>query len=129
MARQIRQLFIAALLCAAAAPAQDAIRYFADSKIWILTAGPVSYAMGVNERGDLQHLYWGRALWRAEDLAAARSGHEWASFDLSPNTTPEEYPGWGGGRFIEPAVKITLASGVRDLVLRYQSHEIQGDTL
>jgi len=129
MARHTFRLLAATLCCAALVSAQDAIRYFAESKIWLLTAGPVSYAFGVNERGDLQHLYWGRALWRGEDLAAARSGREWASFDLSPNTTLEEYPGWGGGRFIEPAAKITLASGVRDLVLRYQSHEIQGDTL
>jgi alpha-galactosidase len=97
--------------------------------VFVLDAGPVTYAFGVNERNELQHLYWGAKLWRDADLAAARSLPGWASFDLSPNTAPEEYPGWGGGRFIEPCLKVTLASGVRDLVLKYQSHEIQGDRL
>ena len=43
--------------------------------------------------------------------------------------TNEEYPGWGGLRYNEPCVKVTLADGTRDLVLDYVSHEIRGDTL
>jgi alpha-galactosidase len=43
--------------------------------------------------------------------------------------TNEEYPGWGGLRYNEPCVKVTLADGTRDLVLGYVSHEIRGDTL
>jgi alpha-galactosidase len=105
------------------------IRYVADRKLWHLEAGPVSYVIGINEHGELQSIYWGKRLWRDDDLRAAHSNPEWASFDNSGNTTPQEYPGWGGGRYIEPCLKVTLADGVRDLVLKYVSHTIEGDTL
>jgi alpha-galactosidase len=105
------------------------IRYIAPSKLWHLEAGPVSYVIGINERNELQSVYWGKRLWRDDDLTAARSNPEWVSFDNSGNTTPQEYPGWGGGRYIEPCLKVTLPDGVRDLVLKYVSHSIDGDTL
>jgi alpha-galactosidase len=41
----------------------------------------------------------------------------------------EEYPGWGGPRYYEPALKITREDGVRDLVLHYVSHKITGSDL
>ena len=93
------------------------IRYVAAKKLWHLEAGPVSYVIGLNEKNELQPIYWGKRLWRDDDLAAAHSNPEWASFDNSGNTTPQEYPGWGGGRYIEPCLKVTLPDGVRDLVL------------
>ena len=89
----------------------------------------MTYAIGVNEKGALQPLYWGARLWRDQDFTAARSLQGWASFDLSATTTPNEYPGYGGGLFVEPAVKATLPNGTRDLVFQYQSHEIKGDAL
>ena len=105
------------------------IRYVAAKKLFHLEAGAVSYVFGVNERNELQSVYWGKRLWRDDDLAAPRSDREWASFDNSGNTTPQEYPGCGGGRYIEPCLKVTLPDGVRDLVLKYVSHQIDGDTL
>jgi len=44
---------------------------------------------------------------------------EWASFDSSYTTTPQEYAGWGAGLFTEPALKVSLADGNRDLVLHF----------
>jgi hypothetical protein len=41
----------------------------------------------------------------------------------------EEFPGRGGARYYEPALKIARDDGDRDLVLRYASHRIQGDNL
>jgi alpha-galactosidase len=38
--------------------------------------------------------------------------------------TPQEYAGWGAGLFVEPALKVSLADGNRDLVLQYQSHTV-----
>ncbi|HTX35024.1 MAG TPA: alpha-galactosidase [Bryobacteraceae bacterium] len=105
------------------------IRYVAARKLWHLQAGPVSYVIGVNEKNELQSMYWGKRLWRDDDLQAAHSNPEWASFDNSGNTTPQEYPGWGGGRYIEPCLKVTLPDGVRDLVLHYVSYTIDGNTL
>lgn len=124
-------LFAAAalLLCSPAAFPQTPIRYLAQPKIWVLeTAGSI-YAFGVNEKNQLQHIYWGKKLWRDDDYGPVRSNPEWASFDGSPTTTPNEFPGWGGALYVEPCVKVTLADGVRDLVLEYASHEIHGDRL
>jgi alpha-galactosidase len=122
--------FALAVLMSLAAPAAFAeIRYVPARKLWHLEAGSVSYVIGLNENNELQSVYWGKRLWRDDDLAAAHSNPEWASFDNGGNTTPQEYPGWGGGRYIEPCLKVTLADGVRDLVLHYVSHAIEGDTL
>jgi hypothetical protein len=40
-----------------------------------------------------------------------------------------EYPGWGDRLYAEPSLKVTLADGVRDLVLKYDSQQIEGNTL
>ena len=128
MSLQLRSL----ILCSAVilpALAADAIRFLPATKTFVLDAGPVTYAVGVNEKGALQPVYWGARLWRDQDFTAAHSLQGWASFDLSASTTPNEYPGYGGGVFVEPAVKATLPNGTRDLVFQYQSHEIKGDTL
>jgi len=104
-------------------------RYLSDLKLWVLDGGHVAYVVGVNERNELQHLYWGGRLWRDGDLRAARSVPQYDGVDPSTTTTSEEYPGWGGARYFEPCVKVTLADGIRDLVLKYSSHEIRGDEL
>src|SRR6266852_1376992 len=121
-------LFAVAALCSSAF-GQDPVRYLADKKLWVLDTNNSSYVFGVNERSQLQHLYWGKKLWRDADLATARTYEEWASFDGVASTTPGEYAGWGSNMYTEPGLKVTLADGNRDLVLRYVSHEIHGDTL
>src|SRR5215469_15693884 len=124
-----RRLGLPILISLLASTASGAIRYVAAKKLWHLEAGGISYVVGVNERNELQPIYWGKRLWRDDDLAAAHSEREWASFDLSPTTTPAEYPGWGAGRYIEPCLKVTLPDGTRDLVLKYVAHRIDGDSL
>ncbi len=128
MSLQFRSLILFSALSLSAFAA-DPIRFLPATKTFVLDAGPVTYAVGVNEKGALQPLHWGARLWRDEDFTAARTLQGWASFDLSATTTPNEYPGYGGGLFVEPAVKATLPNGTRDLVFQYQSHEIKGDTL
>ena len=86
-----------------------------------LDGGNTTYAFGVNERGELQPVYWGGRVAAGDAIPVAVSDREEASFDLSHNTTPEEYVGWGGGLFQEPALKVTFADGNRDLVLHYES--------
>jgi alpha-galactosidase len=120
--------YIAALLSIPAA-AQTGVRYLEPQKAFLLHAGPVSYSFGVNQRSELQHVYWGPRLWRDADIPRASVRPGWASFDLSPTTTPDEFPAWGGGRFYEACLKITRAGGGRDLVLKYVSHRIDGDSL
>src|SRR6266704_2383654 len=81
--------------------------------------GNASYVFGVNERGELQTLYWGGRIGARDSLPAAHSNPEWASFDSSHTTTPQEYAAWGGGLFTEPALKVSFADGNRDLVLHF----------
>ena len=108
----------------AAAP----IIFLEKQKLWVLQAGEATYAFGVNERGELQHLYWGQRM-GAEEFSVAHSLPEWASFDLSTTTTPQEYPGWGAGLYVEPALKITFANGNREVVLHYVEQQLQNDHL
>src|SRR5579859_5430331 len=84
-----------------------------------LDGGGVTYVFGVNERGELQALYWGGKLAQGDKVAAARSLPEMASFDSPGTTTPQEYAAWGAGLFTEPALKVTFADGNRDLVLHF----------
>ncbi len=101
-----------------------AVRYLEDRKLWILEGGSVSYVFGVNERQELQHVYWGKRLTRDADLTATHSMRDWSSFDPSATTTPQEYPGWGSALYIEPSLKATFADGNRDVVLHYVGHRV-----
>lgn len=85
--------------------------------------------MGVGPTGELQHLYWGGPLWRLEDIPAAREQRDISSFDPHQMLENEEYPGWGGARYYEPALKITRADGDRDLVLHYVDQHVNGNDL
>jgi alpha-galactosidase len=105
------------------------VRYLANLRVWVLATRHTSYVMGLNEQNELQALYWGGKLGSDSDLYPAHLRPEHASFDSPETMTNLEYPGWGGLYFNEPALKVTLASGVRDLVLKYSSHEIRNDTL
>ncbi len=110
-------------------PAGPPVRYLPDRKLWVLETARTSYVFGINESNEVQNVFWGKKLLRDQDLSPAHSGREHASFDSRETVTNVEYPGWGGRQYNEPCLKVTLADGVRDLVLKYASHEIRGDTL
>lgn len=124
-------LFAAFLSCPMAHP--QSIEYRPDTKVWLIQAGEFSYAMGVDERNWLQSLYWGPRIERAQDIPAAHSLPEQASFDMSTTTTPQEYAAWGAGLYTEPDLKATFADGNRDVVLKYvdqrQTREANSQTL
>jgi alpha-galactosidase len=105
--------------------AQDSHATFnASTKVFRLDGGGATYAFGVNERGELQQIYWGGRLGGGDEFPAAHSRREWASFDDSYTNTPQEFAGWGAGLYMEPALKVTFADGNRDLVLHYVSHSV-----
>jgi len=106
---------------------QGAARYDSATRVFRLDGGSATYAFGVNARGELQQLYWGGRLGPSDRLPAAVAVREWASFDSSYTTTPQEYAGWGAGLFVEPALKVTFPDGNRDLVLHYESHRVITD--
>jgi alpha-galactosidase len=111
-----------------AASAQS-IQYVEARKTWLLTTHDSSYAMAVGADGALRNLYWGAPLWRADDLPAAAPRRDVSSFDPRQMLENEEFPGWGGPRYYEPALKITREDGGRDLVLRYVSYRMQNNEL
>ncbi len=119
--------FILVVLAATSLQAQ--IAWNATDKLWSLTTSKSTYILGVNERNELQTVYWGAPIARAADFPAAHSTPDRSSFDPSATGTREEYPAWGGTRFFEPALKVTRADGNRDVVLKYRDHKITGDTL
>ncbi|MDQ2775996.1 MAG: alpha-galactosidase [Acidobacteriota bacterium] len=105
------------------------IRFDEGRKIWLLKTTQSSYVMGVTPGNQLQHLYWGGPLWRMEDIPRATEKRDISSFDPHQMIDNEEFPGWGGPRYYECALKVARADGDRDLVLRYVSQHIDGDRL
>src|SRR5258705_4414116 len=89
------------------------------AQLFRLDGGDSTYAFGVNERGELQTLYWGGRIGPQDSVPPAHSLPEWSSFDSPATTTPQEYAGWGTGLFTEPALKVSFADGNRDLVLHF----------
>ncbi len=105
------------VLCGPAS-GQVSVRYDGAAHVWQLSAGEMTYAIGVNDHHELQTLYWGSRLTPQTSLPAAKAYPEAASFDPSIATTPLEYAGWGGGLTTEPALKISAPDGDRALDLQ-----------
>lgn len=104
------------------------ISFDKEAKVFHLSAADTSYVFGVNELGELQSMYWGRRLGARDHFATPKAMPAF-SFDLSPTATLQDYTGWGGGLYVEPDLKITFPDGNRDLVLKYVSNNIEGNTL
>ncbi len=98
---------------------------------WIFETRSTGYAIGFNKAGLLVHRYWGMRLPAPSDYPPAVDPLSWASFNNPEQLTPEEYPGHGGAKFIDPCLKVTFADGVRDVVLRFDRAEVlpAGDQL
>ncbi len=105
----------------------QAVQYDEARKIWLLTTRQSSYAFAVDAGGSLQSIYWGAPLWRLQDLPAAPARRGLSSFDPAETLSTEEFPAWGGPRYLETALKVTRENGDRDVVLRYQSHRNLAD--
>ena len=111
------------------AAADIAIRFDESARTFRLDAAKVTYAFGVDDKGQLQSLYWGPRLGASDRLPTAVAPSAGDAIDGNINRVRQEYSGWGGGLFYEPGVKISFPDGNRDLVLHYQSHSIKGSIL
>jgi alpha-galactosidase len=120
---------LAAPTAAKTTSAATAIHYDAAHKVFRIDAGQTTYAIGIDADGMLQTLYWGAQLAANDPLGPARVSPGHSSFDSPGSTSPQEYAGWGGRITVEPDLKAHFADGNRDLVLRYASHRIDGNTL
>lgn len=105
------------------------IHFDQQTQVFHINAADMSYVLGINEKKQLQTLYWGKRLNPADSFASPHSARDLSGFDPSINTTQQEFTGWGGGLYVEPDLKVTFPDGNRDLVLQYVSHTIEGDKL
>ncbi|HEY1015411.1 MAG TPA: alpha-galactosidase [Herpetosiphonaceae bacterium] len=101
----------------------------ATERGWIIETERVGYALGLNEAGMLVHRYWGARLPYPADYPPPRDSDGWASFNGPGQTLPEEVPAYGGTKYVEPCLKATFADGVRDLALRFDGAEAEGEEL
>ena len=111
-----------------AGPAQAKVAVDATGRVFRLDGGQVTYAFGVDDQGYLQPLYWGAALAPGVPLAA-QATRELSGFDPAGMQTAQEFAGQGEGLVTDPGLKVTFADGTRDLVLKYRSYRIDGETL
>jgi alpha-galactosidase len=100
------------------------IAYLKEQKIFEIRTHHSSYLFGINDRGTLQHVYWG------SPVEAAECGHwlrsrSYSSFDANIDRETEEFGGWGGAHYAEPALKVNFADGVRDLKLMYDGYSME----
>ncbi len=98
-----------------------------SERMWILETKRSAYVLGLNGDGWLLHCYWGARLPRLEDYPAPAETPGWASFNGPGQILPEEYPAYGGTKYVEPCLKATFASGVRDCVWRFVEAQQAGD--
>ncbi|MEO6923269.1 MAG: alpha-galactosidase [Bryocella sp.] len=112
-------------VCLLAASMEAQATFDAATKVFRLDGGKVTYAFGVNERGELQSVYWGGKLGAEDALPKTKAlvPHR-SAYEPTTSVTLQEYAGWGQGEQFEPALKVTLPDGNRDLVLHYVSNKL-----
>lgn len=110
-----------------------AIHFSADQTLFLLHAGPSTYAIKISEHRIPLHLYWGPALPVSEGVDHVRTGDRafsptlaGAPFGVSLDSLPLEFPVYGSSDFRQPALEVFQpATGSRILDLRYASHRIE----
>jgi alpha-galactosidase len=119
------------------------ISYEESRKVFLIGMETTSYAMLVTPLGFLKHLHWGGAVKRPQDFNLIPDyyvpkvivGQDTSVEPDSPikalerqvyfERLDEEYSGWGGYFYGDPGVKATFEDGNRDLLLKYDSHQIE----
>ena len=115
--------------CGQQSQVRASVRFDALTKVFRIDAADTTYVFGVNETGQLQNLYWGKHISEKDHFTQAKAMGGASSFDPPSTTTPQEFTGSGGALYVEPDLKVTFPDGNRDLVLRYVSNEIHGESL
>jgi alpha-galactosidase len=123
-----RALLLGVALLAPALPAEARVTAAPGARVFRLDGNGVTYALGVDDKGYLRPIHWGGPLADGDPLVPPIV-IEPSSFDPQPTVTAQEFPGQGEGLVTEPGVKVAFADGNRDLVLKYRSHRVDGETL
>ena len=104
------------------------ISYDEQTRVFRLSGEQSEYFLGVDDQGYLRPIYWGRPLDPLVRLTVLPPP-AMSAMDVPGSVVAQEYAGQGGGILTEPGIKVAFADGNRDLVLKYRSHHVEGDTL
>ncbi len=122
--RHLPAAFAAALLPLAAFAQDASVKVAPNGSEWLLSAGEMSYAVGINELKYPQTLYWGPRVTSVAGLPPAKMHTEIASQEPPIGTTPLEYAAWSsGGLPYEPALKGSFPNGNRSMTLVFDHAE------
>src|SRR5258706_7291650 len=88
---------------------------------WIFETKNTGYALGFDQQGRLQHVYWGARLPFTADYGDANEVSRTLNFD---RYTREEFPVWGDYKFNDPCLKVRFSDGVRALILNYEEAHV-----
>lgn len=103
-----------------------AIVFYEDIQIWVLRTKRTDYVIGIDDKGNLKHLYWGGKQTNKNDYAIMprEISHPGAG-QLGPYK--DEIMPWSALRYSEPGIKVTFADDVRDLRLFYSGFEVKNE--
>lgn len=99
-----------------------------DNRLFVLHTQNTTYAMGVDERGVLRHLYYGAKIDRAADFMHALT-HPIELWENGSDQVMEEFSSFGCLRNKETSLKIAYADRTRDFRYRLTNCETAGDEL
>ena len=96
-----------------------------NGNIFLLSTESTSYAFGIDDRGLVRHLYWGKKIPSADELEMPQLT-EVSTNDPVFQITPEEFPVHGGLRYKEHCLKAVFADGTRELTYQYCGYDVEG---
>jgi alpha-galactosidase len=91
------------------------IRFDTARGLFVLQTANTTYALERNKAQAINQTYWGPRITRLADLPVGEASR-W---------NRDEYVGWGGWFYGEPALKVSFADGTRVLALEYRDHAIE----
>lgn len=99
------------------------IQFHKDLNLFSIDTKNSSYVFGLNQKGVLQHLYWGEPV-AAQECAQLLSARGHSSFDAELEREVQEYNFAGGLSYTEPCLKVRYHDHVRDTHMVYDHHQI-----
>lgn len=87
-----------------------------------------SYVFGIDNMGLVRHLYWGSKIENVDDFDIPTLV-EVSTNDPVYEITKEEFPVYGSLRYKEHCLKASFIDGCREVVYRYEGHQVEGNEL
>lgn len=106
-------------------PAIERLSTAEGRPFWVLRTRQTAYVFGLDDRGYLQHVYWGAQLVLDSDYGFPGESHVWRAFERPKALTTEEFPAWGDLNFGEPCLKATFSDSVRCVLLEFVDSRIE----